>query len=480
MLLALLLLSSGLACQPKSIEMDEQVWNNFLRSVDFQREYAMRREAKDIPYLVRALDEERPLVRYNAAQDLLRMGVEAEPAVPSLITCAYQTQERIAAICKQAVDGFTPIPDNAIPSLLQRIVGPFDPKTQSARQWIHRIDLGDVGYDSEVALAIREGLASNVLLRKAEAARLIGLKGLDDDSARLLELERYSNNDVTIGALLGLYYLRGSLSDDQKTRLEQLGKHGAGVFHPEIAQALGKAIPAISVAHQTGAIRVREEDTVAPKALPETASDAPNSERNSLIQKDPMLPVRVSQTVVRDISRRRLSRREPEKIEDWKRQLPLLRKSIRQGSEKEQISALRVVGAMADYLEEAIPLLLSALASPNVEVRSLAAVLLGEHRVLEAQEPILALLSEKRMEKVAATALMRIGTSEAVLAAAPYLSQTMRAEFDADNATVLRGGENVSSAEAEQECRKALGTRGFRSETLESLVRRCTKASGGL
>jgi len=129
--LGLLLLALA-SCQPKKVEMDEAVWRRFSRSLDFRREYAMRREITDVLYLRRALTDSNNLIRFNAAQDLVHLGEDAGTAAPELIACAESKPIKVARLCAKSLQAFSPLPDIAIVSLLPKVGVPFSSSSHVA------------------------------------------------------------------------------------------------------------------------------------------------------------------------------------------------------------------------------------------------------------------------------------------------------------------------------------------------------------
>ncbi len=465
------------ACQPKKVEMSEEVWQDFVRSLDFPREYAMRRSPVDTLYLRRALKDESQLVRYNAAQDLLRMGEDASDAVVELVECTESTPKKAADLCDKSLQQFSPLPDAAIVPLLPKLGIRFSPSTARAKLLLANIARGDVAYDSEIAMQISSSLQSNNATQQAEAARLAGLKGLEPERATLIRLLEEGSDEVQLGAAIGLSYFPTDAAEVQEAKIEKELKKGlgrtSGARQKEIARILDVELPkrAISIA------KLKKERA-------EEGSEGAKSESSTTIktvdasqQHDSMLAVRVAQDVVREISLRRLEKREPERLDEWKRQLPYLRTAVSSGSRSEQVAAVRVLGAMADYLQEALALLLRALASTEPEVRERAAKLLGEHRVEQAVGPLSGLLAENSTREAAATALLRIGTKEAREEAKRYLSEEEMSKISAEK-VVLRGEDNISAGGVRQLCERELRRRGYSNPSLQTLSKDCVRASG--
>lgn len=458
--------------------MSEEVWQEFERSLDFPRQYAMRRSAVETVYLRRALREGSNLVRYNAAQDLLRLGEDARDAVLELVHCSESKPKKTADICEKALEKFSPLPDEAIVPLLPQMARSFSPSGLRAKQLLTAIEKGDVAYDSKVAFQIGSSLTSTSAGERAEAARLAGLKGLEPSQGRLLELLKDKSAEVRLGSAIGLSYLSSPLDASLESTIEKELRAGLqsskGMRQKEIARILDVELPkrAVRVATVQQSIKVEEDNVERREGTTSTSAQT-----ETLEEYDSMLAVRVAQDVVRDISLKRLEQREPERLAEWRRQLPYLRKAVSTGSRTEQVAGVRVLGAMADYLPEAIALLLRALASPEPEVRERAAKLLGEHRVEQAVGPLSGLLAESSVRETAAVALLRIGTKEAVREAKQHLSAEELANISIEK-VVLRGEDKLSAGGVRQRCEREFRRRGYSKSTLGVLSKECVRASG--
>ena len=64
-----------------------------------QRPYPVLRDSSAVPILIDALDEDSPLIRFNAAHDLKGQGENARSALSTLIDCYKDVDFKVAQMC---------------------------------------------------------------------------------------------------------------------------------------------------------------------------------------------------------------------------------------------------------------------------------------------------------------------------------------------------------------------------------------------
>lgn len=434
------------AC-PRNQSIHPDAWAKFESSLNEPRLYAMRREERDIPFLIKALESKNSVVRFNAVQDLKTMGSAGKKATQPLIRCFEDRDVKTGRVAYLAVKGMGVPSVEAVPALREML----DSKKARAQVWALKI-LSSMGKQALVAvpdiaplLDARDGKV------RWRAALLLHELAPGHSKERVVEVLAESLGD-----------------DDPKVRersralLYQLGRSDVLAVHEK---------------------KLKEESEKATKIVKNVPPSVQQKQFKKMSSKDESVVYEVARDVRRIYAREYMEKRDPGVINQWKGQIPFLVRMLGYGNTRERLRTVQTLRTMGFYLEEAIGPIVGALDDPEPKVRLAAVSALGDLQIPQAVPKISTFLDDREFRSTAARALKKINTPEALNAVKDFSAEEFEDE-DKVKVTIqsrkkidLEKLPTMSYGEALGLCRLVLKNKGFGGPELMDLTDRCIMAS---
>lgn len=497
------------SCANHTPQLEDAGWDAFVESLSDRRQSTVPRERADIPFLRRALEHRLATVRYNAAQDLKEMGISAKIAAPSLVACL--DYKKAGAVCLRAL----------------RALG--SPNRRSAKALVKALKS-----PTKLTVFRSHDLLTTVVKKRADKKRVIQMltpllaheqRHTSLAAAQILLSYKSRRRKAQVLAILkdSLSWSKGREQERSLYFLSELGQETeVAEFRKREAAAREAAIQAAKRRKQAQqealAKQKAEEEKLQEEALAEEEAErellalairtekekkrrAAEAAKKSKLReklkttkrKSEKITVKsrsaagrssslqqihiAAETALREVSRQRIERSNPQQVESWRKQLSSIRERLESGDAAEQQTAVQTLAKMADYIDEPVAALISALSNKNPIVRKEAARSLGNIRSESAIESLAPLLEDPETATTVGVALQKIGTPQALSTVAPFIVRGDLKILRSDSVSV-RGRRPIDAKSAKEVCHRVLAEEGLSSRELELSVPECVQAAG--
>ena len=504
LILFFLLLCFLTSCSISS-DVNPNEYSKFLQDLSAKRPYPVLRKPFEVPMLIKALEDNNEVARFNAAHDLKAIGSVGREALIPLIN-RYSDKDRKVAQLSFAASS--------------RVLGePYLPPEEPG--WFFGTDKVDNPVD-HLLVYLEKGnedqkIWSLILLTKmGDSARpvvprALSLLGDKSPNIRLQSqgflqkvetsitsqlVDALSSKDSGIRSsaclVLGLREEKSTIDEVRKllndpdtsvrfSAAESMVRLGEG--SSEIGNILSSGLGVVSPAKETQIVvllnKIGYSNAVSSYYSQKVSQQksAQGKLKEDIESRAKIASVKVRDKLLRD---REKTKRATALSEDNKRksivEIPKLASEIETGTVPERIEALKALSVMSPYYPAAFKPMLDALNNENPSVRSQAAKLLGEQRKAEAVESLIVLLEDESVDvqDSVMAALSIIGTPEA-LAAISSFPEVVRKE--AVNRALRDSSGQIQAlvqcSDARSLCRLVLQEAGSPSETINEEAQLC-------